>query len=137
MRKYVIVASTLFTTLSLMRHMNLIPFGNVNGFLILGTLHVVYYLAILELGKPSLKDSPPQVNSQPRKRNLRINIPPVSPSPSGPSNDVKSDVLKALQQLGHTRKNSHEIMEIILKRYPNLKTSSDIVRSCIKESSTK
>jgi hypothetical protein len=29
------------------------------------------------------------------------------------------------------------MMDIILKRYPNLKTSSEILRTCIKESSTK
>jgi Holliday junction resolvasome RuvABC DNA-binding subunit len=117
-----------------MKHMNLIPFGNVNGFLILGTLHMVYYLAILEMGKPSQQNSSSHVNRQPRKKTLPIKL---TPEPTGITNDVRSDVLKALQQLGHTRKNSHEMMDIILKRYPNLKTSSEILRTCIKESSTK
>lgn len=134
MKRYIIVASTLFTTLSLMKHMNLIPFGNVNGFLILGTLHMVYYLVILEMGKPSQGNSSSHVNRQPRKKTLPIKL---TPEPTGITNDVRSDVLKALQQLGHTRKNSHEMMDIILKRYPNLKTSSEILRTCIKESSTK
>lgn len=131
MKKYVIVASTVFTTLGLMRYMNLFPFGNVEGFLILGTLHVSYYLAILEMGTE--KKSGTHVIRQPRKESLpnKLSVPPVG---TVVSNEVRSDVLKALQQLGHSRKNSHELIDVIQKRYPNLKTPNDIVKYCIKES---
>ena len=132
MRRYVIVASTLFTTLGLMRYMNLFPFGNVEGFLILGTLHVSYYLAILELGSTTPEKSKTNVIRQPRKETLpnKLSVPPSGTV----TNEVRSDVLKALQQLGHSRKNSHELIDVIQKRYPNLKTPNDIVKYCIKES---
>jgi hypothetical protein len=133
MKKYVIVASTVFTTLGLMRYMNLFPFGNVEGFLILGTLHVSYYLAILEMGPQMVKKSGTHVIRQPRKESLpnKLSVPPVG---TVVTNEVRSDVLKALQQLGHSRKNSHELIDVIQKRYPNLKTPNDIVKYCIKES---
>lgn len=132
MKKYVIVASTVFTTLGLMRYMNLFPFGNVEGFLILGTLHVSYYLAILEMGPRMEKKSGTHVIRQPRKETLpnKLSVPPSGTV----TNEVRSDVLKALQQLGHSRKNSHELIDVIQKRYPNLKTPNDIVKYCIKES---
>jgi len=133
MRRYVIVASTVFTTLGLMRYMNLFPFGNVEGFLILGTLHVSYYLAILEMSSTTVKKSGTNVIRQPRKETLPNKL-SVPPSGTVVSNEVRSDVLKALQQLGHSRKNSHELIDVIQKRYPNLKTPNDIVKYCIKES---
>jgi hypothetical protein len=133
MKRYVSVASAAFSTLALLKYMELIPFGTPVGFLIISGLHLTYYWAITSM-KPSPQDAPSNVIGQNRRKRLPNKF---KEPPSGETelpNQVMSDVLKALSQLGYARRTSHELIKVVQKNYPQLKKSEEIIKECIKKS---
>ena len=79
-------------------------------------------------------ESTPNVIGQNRRKRLPNKI---KEPPSGETelpNQVMSDVLKALSQLGYARRTSHELIKVVQKNYPQLKKSEEIIKECIKKS---
>jgi hypothetical protein len=132
MKRYVSVVSAAFSTLALLKYMELIPFGTPVGFLIISGLHLTYYWAITTMSSDS--ESTPNVIGQNRRKRLpnKIKVPPSGETEL--PNQVMSDVLKALSQLGYARRTSHELIKVVQKNYPQLKKSEEIIKECIKKS---
>lgn len=92
---------------------------NPDGLFIVALIHFVFYVVITDFGEDR-----PKV-----RRTIRID--PVEE----PNIDtVTLDVLKALNQLGYSKRNSHVLLQIVKKRYPHMKIPSVLVTHCLKHS---
>jgi hypothetical protein len=92
---------------------------NPDGLFIIALIHFVIYVVVTDLN-----DEKPKV-----RRTIRID--PVEE----PNIDtVTLDVLKALNQLGYSKRNSHVLLQIVKKRYPHMKIPSVLVTHCLKHS---
>ena len=92
---------------------------NPDGLFIVALIHFVIYVVVTDFN-----DEKPKV-----RRTIRID--PVEE----PNIDtVTLDVLKALNQLGYSKRNSHVLLQIVKKRYPHMKIPSVLVTHCLKHS---
>lgn len=92
---------------------------NPDGLFIIALIHFVIYVVVTDFN-----DNKPKV-----RRTVRID--PVEE----PNTDtVTLDVLKALNQLGYSKRNSHVLLQIVKKRYPHMKIPSVLVTHCLKHS---
>lgn len=92
---------------------------NPDGLFIIALIHFVIYVVVTDFN-----DEKPKV-----RRTIRID--PVEE----PNTDtVTLDVLKALNQLGYSKRNSHVLLQIVKKRYPHMKIPSVLVTHCLKHS---
>lgn len=92
---------------------------NPDGLFIIALIHFVIYVVVTDFN-----DEKPKV-----RRTIRID--PVEE----PNIDtVTLDVLKALNQLGYSKRNSHVLLQIVKKRYPHMKIPSVLVTHCLKHS---
>lgn len=92
---------------------------NPDGLFIIALIHFVIYVVVTDFN-----DNKPKV-----RRTVRID------SVEEPNTDtVTLDVLKALNQLGYSKRNSHVLLQIVKKRYPHMKIPSVLVTHCLKHS---
>lgn len=92
---------------------------NPDGLFIIALIHFVIYVVVTDFN-----DEKPKV-----RRTIRID------SVEEPKIDtVTLDVLKALNQLGYSKRNSHVLLQIVKKRYPHMKIPSVLVTHCLKHS---
>ena len=92
---------------------------NPDGLFIVALIHFVIYVVVTDLN-----DEKPKV-----RRTIRID-----PVEEPTSDSVTLDVLKALNQLGYSKRNSHVLLQIVKKRYPHMKIPSVLVTHCLKHS---
>ena len=92
---------------------------NPDGLFIVALIHFVIYVVVTDINQEK-----PKV-----RRTIRID-PVAKPI----SDTVTTDVLKALNQLGYTKRNSHVLLDIVKKRYPHMSVPSVIVTHCLKHS---
>ncbi len=92
---------------------------NPDGLFIIALIHFVIYVVVTDLN-----DEKPKV-----RRTIRID-----PVEEPTSDTVTLDVLKALNQLGYSKRNSHVLLQIVKKRYPHMKIPSVLVTHCLKHS---
>ena len=92
---------------------------NPDGLFIIALIHFVIYVVVTD------------INQEKPKVRRTIRIDPVEE----PNMDtVTLDVLKALNQLGYSKRNSHVLLQIVKKRYPHMKIPSVLVTHCLKHS---
>jgi hypothetical protein len=92
---------------------------NPDGLFIIALIHFVIYVVVTDFN-----DEKPKV-----RRTIRID-----PVEEPKSDTVNLDVLKALNQLGYSKRNSHVLLQIVKKRYPHMKIPSVLVTHCLKHS---
>ena len=92
---------------------------NPDGLFIIALIHFVIYVVVTDINQEK-----PKV-----RRTIRID-----PVEEPKSDTVNLDVLKALNQLGYSKRNSHVLLDIVKKRYPHMKIPSVIVTACLKHS---
>jgi hypothetical protein len=92
---------------------------NPDGLFIIALIHFVIYVVVTDLN-----DEKPKV-----RRTIRID-----PVEEPTSDTVTLDVLKALNQLGYSKRNSHVLLQIVKKRYPHMNIPSVLVTHCLKHS---
>jgi len=92
---------------------------NPDGLFIIALIHFVIYVVVTDINQEK-----PKV-----RRTIRID-----PVEEPKSDTVNLDVLKALNQLGYSKRNSHVLLQIVKKRYPHMKIPSVIVTACLKHS---
>lgn len=90
-----------------------------DGLFIIALIHFVIYVVVTDLN-----DEKPKV-----RRTIRID-----PVEEPTSDTVTLDVLKALNQLGYSKRNSHVLLQIVKKRYPHMNIPSVLVTHCLKHS---
>jgi hypothetical protein len=90
-----------------------------DGLFIIALIHFVIYVVVTDFN-----DEKPKV-----RRTIRID-----PVEEPTSDTVTLDVLKALNQLGYSKRNSHVLLQIVKKRYPHMKIPSVLVTHCLKHS---
>lgn len=92
---------------------------NPDGLFIVALIHFVIYVVVTD------------INQEKPKVRRTIRIDPVEE----PNTDtVTTDVLKALNQLGYSKRNSHVLLQIVKKRYPHMNIPSVLVTHCLKHS---
>ena len=92
---------------------------NPDGLFIVALIHFAIYVVVTD------------INQEKPKVRRTIRIDPVEE----PNMDtVTTDVLKALNQLGYSKRNSHVLLQIVKKRYPHMKIPSVLVTHCLKHS---
>ena len=92
---------------------------NPDGLFIVALIHFAIYVVVTD------------INQEKPKVRRTIRIDPVEE----PNMDtVTLDVLKALNQLGYSKRNSHVLLQIVKKRYPHMKIPSVLVTHCLKHS---
>ena len=92
---------------------------NPDGLFIIALIHFVIYVVVTD------------INQEKPKVRRTIRIDPVEE----PNMDtVTTDVLKALNQLGYSKRNSHVLLQIVKKRYPHMNIPSVLVTHCLKHS---
>ena len=92
---------------------------NPDGLFIVALIHFVIYVVVTD------------INQEKPKVRRTIRIDPVEE----PNMDtVTLDVLKALNQLGYSKRNSHVLLQIVKKRYPHMNIPSVLVTHCLKHS---
>ncbi len=92
---------------------------NPDGLFIVALIHFVIYVVVTD------------INQEKPKVRRTIRIDPVEE----PNMDtVTTDVLKALNQLGYSKRNSHVLLQIVKKRYPHINIPSVLVTHCLKHS---
>ena len=92
---------------------------NPDGLFIIALIHFAIYVVVTD------------INQEKPKVRRTIRIDPVEE----PNMDtVTTDVLKALNQLGYSKRNSHVLLQIVKKRYPHMKIPSVLVTHCLKHS---
>ena len=92
---------------------------NPDGLFIIALIHFAIYVVVTD------------INQEKPKVRRTIRIDPVEE----PNMDtVTLDVLKALNQLGYSKRNSHVLLQIVKKRYPHMKIPSVLVTHCLKHS---
>ena len=92
---------------------------NPDGLFIIALIHFVIYVVVTD------------INQEKPKVRRTIRIDPVEE----PNMDtVTTDVLKALNQLGYSKRNSHVFLQIVKKRYPHINIPSVLVTHCLKHS---
>ena len=92
---------------------------NPDGLFIVALIHFVIYVVVTDINQEK-----PKV-----RRTIRID------SVEEPNMDtVTTDVLKALNQLGYSKRNSHVLLQIVKKRYPHMNIPSVLVTHCLKHS---
>lgn len=92
---------------------------NPDGLFIIALIHFVIYVVVIDFN-----DEKPKV-----RRTVR-----VDPVEQPTSDSVTTDVLKALNQLGYTKRNSHVLLQIVKKRYPHMNVPEVLVKHCLKHS---
>jgi len=92
---------------------------NPDGLFIIALIHFVIYVVVTDFN-----DEKPKV-----RRTIRID-----PVEEPKIDTVTLDVLKALNQLGYSKRNSHVLLQIVKKRYPHMKIPSVLVTHCLKHS---
>ena len=92
---------------------------NPDGLFIVALIHFAIYVVVTDINQEK-----PKV-----RRTIRID-----PVDKPISDTVTTDVLKALNQLGYTKRNSHVLLDIVKKRYPHMSVPSVIVTACLKHS---
>jgi len=92
---------------------------NPDGLFIIALIHFVIYVVVTDFN-----DEKPKV-----RRTIRID-----PVEEPTSDTVTLDVLKALNQLGYSKRNSHVLLQIVKKRYPHMNIPSVLVTHCLKHS---
>jgi hypothetical protein len=92
---------------------------NPDGLFIIALIHFVIYVVVTDFN-----DEKPKV-----RRTIRID-----PVEEPKIDTVNLDVLKALNQLGYSKRNSHVLLQIVKKRYPHMNIPSVIVTACLKHS---
>jgi len=90
-----------------------------DGLFIIALIHFVIYVVVTDFN-----DEKPKV-----RRTIRID-----PVEEPTSDTVTLDVLKALNQLGYSKRNSHVLLQIVKKKYPHMKIPSVLVTHCLKHS---
>ena len=90
-----------------------------DGLFIIALIHFVIYVVVTDFN-----DEKPKV-----RRTIRID-----PVEEPTSDTVTLDVLKALNQLGYSKRNSHVLLQIVKKRYPHMNIPSVLVTHCLKHS---
>jgi len=90
-----------------------------DGLFIIALIHFVIYVVVTDLN-----DEKPKV-----RRTIRID-----PVEEPKIDTVNLDVLKALNQLGYSKRNSHVLLQIVKKRYPHMNIPSVLVTHCLKHS---
>lgn len=93
---------------------------NPDGLFIIALIHFVIYVVVTDINQEK-----PKV-----RRTIRIDHPVEEPN----MDTVTLDVLKALNQLGYSKRNSHVLLQIVKKRYPHMKIPSVLVTHCLKHS---
>jgi len=93
---------------------------NPDGLFIIALIHFVIYVVVTDINQ----EKKPKV-----RRTIRID-----PVEEPTSDTVTLDVLKALNQLGYSKRNSHVLLQIVKKRYPHMKIPSVLVTHCLKHS---
>lgn len=93
--------------------------GNPDGLFIVALIHFVFYVVITDFGE-----------DRPKVRRITR----VNPVEEPRINTVTTDVLKALNQLGYSKRNSHVLLQIVKKRYPHMNVPDVLVRHCLKHS---
>ena len=92
---------------------------NPDGLFIVALIHFAIYVVVTD------------INQEKPKVRRTIRIDPVEE----PNTDtVTLDVLKALNQLGYSKRNSHVLLQIVKKRYPHMNIPSVLVTHCLKHS---
>ena len=92
---------------------------NPDGLFIVALIHFAIYVVVTD------------INQEKPKVRRTIRIDPVEE----PNMDtVTLDVLKALNQLGYSKRNSHVLLQIVKKRYPHMNIPSVLVTHCLKHS---
>ena len=92
---------------------------NPDGLFIVALIHFAIYVVVTD------------INQEKPKVRRTIRIDPVEE----PNMDtVTTDVLKALNQLGYSKRNSHVLLQIVKKRYPHMNIPSVLVTHCLKHS---
>jgi len=90
-----------------------------DGLFIIALIHFVIYVVVTDFN-----DEKPKV-----RRTIRID-----PVEEPTSDTVTLDVLKALNQLGYSKRNSHVLLQIVKKKYPHMNIPSVLVTHCLKHS---
>jgi len=93
---------------------------NPDGLFIIALIHFVIYVVVTDINQ----EKKPKV-----RRTIRID-----PVEEPTSDTVTLDVLKALNQLGYSKRNSHVLLQIVKKRYPHMNIPSVLVTHCLKHS---
>ena len=92
---------------------------NPDGLFIIALIHFVIYVVVTDINQEK-----PKV-----RRTIRID-----PVEEPKSDTVTLDVLKALNQLGYSKRNSHVLLDFVKKRYPHMSVPDVLVRHCLKHS---
>lgn len=92
---------------------------NPDGLFIIALIHFVIYVVVTDINQEK-----PKV-----RRTIRID-----PVEEPRIDTVTLDVLKALNQLGYSKRNSHVLLQIVKKRYPHMNIPSVLVTHCLKHS---
>jgi hypothetical protein len=133
MKKYVTVIFVGSSTAALLKFMGLLPFGNVEGFLVIGFVHMAYYHLILEMKHPTLKEDRPEHVVGQRKP------PKPKVGPIGQPKDIhdgtpsSGDVVTGLINLGLSRKSAQRLLYQIRSENPKIMDTQQILKLCLQQ----
>lgn len=136
LRKYVALISTTCCTLGALRVTGCITWGTTEGFLVISVIHIVYYIWIIEMGKPRDGDlsGKTHVNKQ-KQKVLRQVKPKVNKQVQEGTLDDKvneQDIILALVTMGVRKGDAYRTLNKVKLNNPNVKDVPDLLKLCLK-----
>jgi hypothetical protein len=136
-RRYIAAISTLGCTLGALRVTGCITWGTTEGFLVISVIHVVYYILIIEMGKPSGRDlKETHVNKQKQKVPRRQVKPQVNKQvvQEGTLEDKvnEQDIILALVTMGIKKGDAYKTLNKVKMNHPSVTRVDDLLKLCLK-----
>jgi hypothetical protein len=134
MKKYVTIIFVGSSTAALLKFMGLLPFGNTEGFLVIGFIHMAYYHLIVEMshGTTVEEDRPAHVVGP--KRPPKPKVGPIGqPKDIHDGTPSSGDIVTGLINLGLSKKSAQRLLYQIRSENPKITDTQQILKLCLQQ----